>query len=73
MIEALLLISAYILGSVPFGLVISKMFKNIDIRRFGSGNIGATNISVSYTHLDVYKRQRMYILLILSLFKLLIY
>ncbi len=44
MIEALLLISAYILGSVPFGLVISKMFKNIDIRRFGSGNIGATNI-----------------------------
>ncbi|NLI70765.1 MAG: glycerol-3-phosphate 1-O-acyltransferase PlsY [Firmicutes bacterium] len=44
MVEALLLISAYVLGSIPFGLVVSKMFKNIDIRRFGSGNIGATNV-----------------------------
>ncbi|MBE0446589.1 MAG: glycerol-3-phosphate 1-O-acyltransferase PlsY [Actinobacteria bacterium] len=34
---------AYILGSIPFGLVIGRVFYRIDIRKFGSGNIGATN------------------------------
>lgn len=34
---------AYILGSVPFGLVIAKVFYRVDIRKHGSGNIGATN------------------------------
>lgn len=39
----LALIAAYILGSIPFGYLIAKIW-NIDIRCFGSGNIGATNV-----------------------------
>jgi glycerol-3-phosphate acyltransferase PlsY len=35
--------TAYLLGSVPFGLLLSKFFKNTDIRKYGSGNIGVTN------------------------------
>lgn len=34
---------AYLLGSVPFGLVFARFFKKQDLRRTGSGNIGATN------------------------------
>ena len=34
---------AYFLGSIPFGLVVSKLVKHIDLRNYGSGNIGATN------------------------------
>jgi glycerol-3-phosphate acyltransferase PlsY len=34
---------AFLLGSIPFGLVISRIFYGRDIRQFGSGNIGAMN------------------------------
>jgi glycerol-3-phosphate acyltransferase PlsY len=39
----LLMILSYFLGSIPSGLLIGKIFKNIDIRQYGSKNTGATN------------------------------
>ena len=35
---------AYLLGSIPFGLIVAKNVRNIDIREYGSKNIGATNV-----------------------------
>lgn len=37
-------IFSYFVGSIPFGYLLCKIFKGIDIRKFGSGNIGATNV-----------------------------
>mgnify|MGYP006075895463 CR=1 FL=1 len=35
---------SYALGSIPFGLVLTKIFLKEDVRKIGSGNIGATNV-----------------------------
>lgn len=39
----LLLLSAYIIGSIPSGLWVGKLFYKVDIREHGSGNLGGTN------------------------------
>ena len=37
-------ITSYLLGAIPFGLLITRVFSDIDVRNVGSGNIGATNV-----------------------------
>jgi glycerol-3-phosphate acyltransferase PlsY len=36
---------AYLLGSIPWGVVLTRIFTSVDIRQQGSGNIGTTNVS----------------------------
>ena len=38
-------IAAYFLGSIPFGLILARAFGRGDVRKVGSGNIGATNVA----------------------------
>lgn len=38
------LILAYVFGGIPFGLIVARAVRGVDIRRLGSGNIGATNV-----------------------------
>jgi glycerol-3-phosphate acyltransferase PlsY len=38
---------SYLLGSIPFGFILLRIFRGQDVRRTGSGNIGATNVASS--------------------------
>jgi acyl phosphate:glycerol-3-phosphate acyltransferase len=42
--SVLVAVSAYLLGSIPTGYLLMRIFRNQDIRTIGSGNIGATNV-----------------------------
>ena len=41
----LIVASSYLLGSIPFGYLLVRIFRGEDVRQSGSGNIGATNVS----------------------------
>jgi acyl phosphate:glycerol-3-phosphate acyltransferase len=42
-VDALVLVLAYLIGSIPSGLIVGKVFYGTDIRQHGSGNLGGTN------------------------------
>ncbi|NPD89645.1 MAG: glycerol-3-phosphate 1-O-acyltransferase PlsY [Asgard group archaeon] len=42
--EILLLVGGYLFGSIPFAYIVGKISRGIDIRDYGSGNMGATNV-----------------------------
>jgi glycerol-3-phosphate acyltransferase PlsY len=42
--EAVVLVVSYFLGTVPVGLMVGKVSRGIDIRDYGSGNVGAANV-----------------------------
>ncbi len=45
MIILLTIATSYLLGSIPFGYLLVRIFRGTDIRQSGSGNIGATNVA----------------------------
>jgi acyl phosphate:glycerol-3-phosphate acyltransferase len=42
--EIVALVTAYLVGSVPFAIVLVRLFRGVDVRTQGSGNAGATNV-----------------------------
>jgi glycerol-3-phosphate acyltransferase PlsY len=42
-VEAVLLVPAYLIGAIPFALIVARVFFHCDLRQRGSGNLGATN------------------------------
>jgi glycerol-3-phosphate acyltransferase PlsY len=41
----IVIILSYLVGAIPFSFILAKVFKNVDLRKVGSGNIGATNLA----------------------------
>ena len=46
--DALIIVCGYLVGSIPFGVVVVRLLRGEDIRERGSGNIGASNVWRSY-------------------------
>ena len=44
-ITLIIVVTSYLLGSIPFGYLLVRIFRGEDVRRTGSGNIGATNVA----------------------------
>ncbi len=42
--SAVAVLLSYLIGAIPLGLVLGKLLKGVDIRDYGSGKIGATNV-----------------------------
>lgn len=76
MINAIIIICAYLLGSIPSGLWIGKIFYKTDIREHGSGNLGGTNsfrvlgkkAGIIVTSLDILKGTAAVLLPLISYF-----
>lgn len=51
-INVIFYILAFLVGGIPFGFLLAKVFYKIDIRKVGSGSIGATNVYRSIKELD---------------------
>lgn len=76
MVNAIILICAYLIGSIPSGLWIGKLFYKTDIRQHGSGNLGGTNsfrvlgkkAGIVVTSLDILKGTAATLLLLLPYF-----
>jgi acyl phosphate:glycerol-3-phosphate acyltransferase len=45
LLAILVLVAAYFIGAIPFGVIIGKTFRGVDIRSYGSGGSGATNVN----------------------------
>lgn len=54
-INVIFYILAYLVGGIPFGLVLAKIFGNVDVRKVGSGSIGATNVYRALKDIDIKK------------------
>ncbi len=48
LLDALIIVGGYLVGSIPFGVVVVRLLRGEDIRKQGSGNIGASNVWRSY-------------------------
>lgn len=45
LVPALLVLAAFAAGSIPWGLLVAKWVRGVDVRQVGSGNVGATNVA----------------------------